>query len=61
MGRINSMLMLDTTSPQTATTVATAIPGGAGVEVAFLTSIPMSCIYKYKESKSKIWRKMPSA
>ncbi|HTU20106.1 MAG TPA: hypothetical protein VMG10_18725 [Gemmataceae bacterium] len=53
---INSYLVMDTTSLDTATTIAVAIPGQAGPEVAFLTTIPMAHIYKYKEPKQAQWR-----
>ena len=51
---INSLLVLDSTSPASASTIAVAIPGTGGAEVAFLTSIPMAHIYKYKEPKGSV-------
>jgi len=57
---INSILVLNTMDMNTADTIAVAIPGQAGAEVAFLTSIGMDCIYKYKQPMGKIWYKMPA-
>jgi len=56
---INSLLVLDTPTMEAATTIAVAIPGSAGVEVAFLTSVPIANFYKYKEPNGKTWYKMP--
>lgn len=52
---INPKLVLNTPSLSTASVIALAIPGQSGVEVAFLTSIPMSNIYKYRMPKSATW------
>lgn len=57
---INSLLVLDSTSPASASTIAVAIPGTGGAEVAFLTSISMAHIYKYKEPKGSVWYKVPA-
>jgi hypothetical protein len=57
---INSLLVLDTTSMASATTIAVAIPGQGGVEIAFLTSIPIASIYKYKTPNGSVWHRMPA-
>ncbi|MFH2001770.1 MAG: hypothetical protein ABIK28_18945 [Planctomycetota bacterium] len=56
---INPKLVLDKKSLSDATVIGLAIPGQAGVEVAFLTDITMDRIYKYRKPKSNIWYKMP--
>ncbi|MBP7148219.1 MAG: hypothetical protein KBD01_11775 [Acidobacteria bacterium] len=56
---INPMLVLDTDSVETANTIGLVIPGGAGVEVAFLTSIPPTYIYKYRTPGESNWHAMP--
>ncbi len=57
---INPKLVLDTQSLSTAKVIGVAIPGQGGVEVAFLTSIKMANIYKYRAPQSRIWYKIPA-
>jgi hypothetical protein len=56
LSRVNTKLVLDTQSLDTATTIAVAIDPE---EVAFLTTVPIGQIYKYKEPKGHVWYKMP--
>ncbi len=57
---INSLLVLDTAAMEHANVIAVAIPGQAGVEVGFLTTIPIANIYKYRKPSGTVWYKMPS-
>ena len=55
---INPKLVLDTQSLSSAKVIGVAIPGQGGVEVAFLTSIPITNIYKYRSPQSRGWYKI---
>ncbi|WP_218649970.1 hypothetical protein, partial [endosymbiont of Lamellibrachia barhami] len=57
---INPKLVLDTPSLSNANIIGLAIPGQAGVEVAFLTKIPMKNIYKYRIPQGQGWNYLES-
>lgn len=56
---INPKLVLDKHGYTEAGTIAVAIPGQGGAEVAFLTSIPMANIFKYRMPGSRTWHRLP--
>lgn len=57
LSRINVKYVLDAETLDAASLIAVAVDPD---EVAFLTTISVGHIYKYKEPKGKIWYKMPS-
>lgn len=57
ISRVNTKLVMDSTRLQDANIIAVAIDPE---EVAFLTSVTMAHIYKYKEPKGTVWYKMPA-
>jgi len=57
ISRVNTKMVLDAQTLDAANTVAIAIDPD---EVAFLTTIPIAQIYKYKEPNGKVWYKMPA-
>lgn len=57
LSRVNTKLVMDSADLASANTIGVAIDPE---EVAFLTTIPVSQIYKYKEPNGKVWYKMPA-
>ncbi|CAN5875178.1 hypothetical protein BH11PSE8_BH11PSE8_20520 [soil metagenome] len=57
LSRVNTKLVMDNAVLASADIIAVAIDPE---EVAFLTSIPVAQIYKYKEPNGKVWYKMPA-
>ncbi|CAN5117740.1 hypothetical protein BH11PSE9_BH11PSE9_26720 [soil metagenome] len=56
LSRVNTKLVMDNAVLASAGIIAVAIDPE---EVAFLTTIPVAQIYKYKEPNGKVWYKMP--
>ncbi|MBT3380454.1 MAG: hypothetical protein HN742_03740 [Lentisphaerae bacterium] len=52
---LNPLVLINQPTLTNATTIALVIGGGAGPEVAFLTSIPRQHICKYKSPKDQSW------
>jgi hypothetical protein len=57
LSRVDPKLLLDAQSLDAVSTIAVAIDPD---EVAFLTTITIGHIYKYKEPKGHVWYKMPA-